>query len=159
VTRDNPGYLLFGKVDEEGTFGITRALRADEADRFPRPVIGLGSHLLVRVDWADGVSEGVAPAIFDPATGQVHVIAEMKESYVGNHVLAATEGPFLRVNTPGDCLNIRASIGLDAPVLTCAADGVLLEDRQDVWERDGVTWLAVSTPEGEPGWAAAEYLR
>jgi hypothetical protein len=41
----------------------------------------------------------------------------------------------------------------------CAADSVLLADRDDLWERDGMTWLAVRTPAGEPGWASADFLR
>ncbi len=74
-------------------------------------------------------------------------------------VTSLVEGPFLRVDAGGDCLNIRSTVGLGAPVLTCAADGVLLGDREDTWERDGVTWLAVRTPDGRSGWASSEYLR
>jgi hypothetical protein len=72
--------------------------------------------------------------------------------------LIVQQGPFLRVNTPGECVNIRKSAGIDAPIVDCAADGVLLFDREDSWERDGVTWLAVRTPAGDLGWASAEFL-
>ncbi len=73
--------------------------------------------------------------------------------------IALVAGPFFRVDAGGDCLNVRTTVGVGAPVLMCAADGVLLGDREDAWERDGMTWLAVRTPDGRSGWASSEYLR
>jgi hypothetical protein len=62
--------------------------------------------------------------------------------------------PPLRVNTPGECLNVRTMPSRDASVLTCAADGVLLRDRG---ETDG-EWVAVEAPGGLVGWVAGELV-
>jgi hypothetical protein len=58
----------------------------------------------------------------------------------------------------GACLNVRAEPGPAAPVLTCAADGVLLQDSGETQEADGATWRRVITPSGIEGWASSRYL-
>ncbi len=77
-----------------------------------------------------------------------------------NYVRAIARGPFARVNTPGDCLNIRAttSVDVNVPPLACAADGVLLEDLAITLEEDGRVWRSVLTPSGIQGWADAAFL-
>ena len=69
-------------------------------------------------------------------------------------------GPLYRVAGAGqgDCLNVRARPSAAAPVLGCYADGVFLQDRGESSEADGLTWVAVSTPDGRPGYASARYL-
>jgi hypothetical protein len=45
-----------------------------------------------------------------------------------------------------------------APVLACAADGVLLRDTSETREADGATWRRVVTPAGVEGWASSQFL-
>jgi hypothetical protein len=137
-----------------------RVLRTDE---LPVIVDALDNQVLVGLQWFEpdapaGHNEGITPTLIDFDTATAYPIAEFREHYIAIIPILAYEGPFLRVNTPGDCLNIRTTVGTNAPVLECAADGVLLGDREDTWERDGVTWLAVRTPAGDIGWASAEFL-
>jgi hypothetical protein len=70
------------------------------------------------------------------------------------------EGPLYRVEGAGegDCLNVRAQPSATSPVLGCYADGVILQDRGETTEADGVTWAAVRTPDGRPGHASAAFL-
>ncbi len=73
----------------------------------------------------------------------------------GPNPVAIMVGPFARVVTPGDCLNVRTAPQTNAEVLGCYADGVLLAVRG---EPDDSDWLAVETPDGRAGWAAKTYL-
>ena len=67
-------------------------------------------------------------------------------------------GPFLRVSLPDGCKNVRAEPGLDAAILDCAAEGVLLRDLGDQAEHGGRTWHNVRTPAGIEGWSSSRYL-
>jgi hypothetical protein len=42
--------------------------------------------------------------------------------------------------------------------LGCYKDGVLFQDRGETRLADGITWVAVASPGGAPGWASAQYL-
>ena len=60
----------------------------------------------------------------------------------------------LRVNTPGDCLNVRADPAASGTVLACAAHGTLLRElAEDVSE-----WVRVVTPAGAEGWVSEQFL-
>jgi hypothetical protein len=80
-----------------------------------------------------------------------------------NHVLGAIRAPVVRVVNTGSCLNIREKPSLDAPVIYCAADGVLLRRQgataDDRWLMVAVPYLPTpDNPEGALGYASAEYL-
>jgi hypothetical protein len=75
-----------------------------------------------------------------------------------NYVRAVLHGPFARVVDTGSCLNVRAEPAIAAPVLACAADGVLLRDTGESREVDGASWRRVITPAGVEGWAQTQYL-
>lgn len=67
-------------------------------------------------------------------------------------------GPFLKVTGSDTCLYVRREPGTNAEPIGCFADLVLLADRQERQQRDGMEWAAVRTPRGEDGWAAVDYL-
>lgn len=68
-------------------------------------------------------------------------------------------GPFARVVSGEDCLNVRVGPSVDAQVLGCYRDGVLLPLRgQSQQTVAGVEWRAVTTPDERAGWASAEFL-
>jgi hypothetical protein len=103
------------------------------------------------------------PALIDMETFTVRPIREpfgMEAPFKSgrNFILAVTHGPFARVVSPGDCLNIRGDPALDAPVLTCAADGVLLQDARITRAAGGRSWRSVITPAGIEGWADLQFL-
>ncbi|MGE5595278.1 MAG: LuxR C-terminal-related transcriptional regulator [Hyphomicrobiales bacterium] len=105
----------------------------------------------------------VETALIDIEHGTVTAIPEVAAGMgIGGNThpftVGATGGPVLRVTNAGDCLNVRAQPDTAAPVLSCYADNVLLRDRGDSREADGITWLAVATPDGREGWASAEFL-
>jgi hypothetical protein len=157
---DSARYIVSGTMAGGRTFLPQRAF---VADRNARLVGALGPRVLASLEWVDPPSsrerlQGISPALLDLDTATIAPIAEFRDRAVGAVPILAAEGPFLRVDTPGDCLNIRAAAGMDASVVACAAHGVLLVDRADSWERDGLTWLAVQTPSGEAGWASAQFL-
>ena len=105
---------------------------------------------------------GLLPAIFDLQAGRVSPIPipflDSPFRNGRNRIQATLRGPFARVASPGDCLNVRAEPGAAAKVVTCAADGVLLRDTGETREQGGATWLRVVTPSGQEGWASAAYL-
>jgi hypothetical protein len=103
------------------------------------------------------------PALIDMETFTIRPIREpfgTEAPFRGgrNFILAVTHGPFARVVSPGDCLNIRGDAALDAPVLTCAADGVLLQDTRVTRAGDGRSWRSVVSLAGIEGWADLQYL-
>lgn len=102
------------------------------------------------------------PALLDLQTSTVHLIRDPfeQEPYKGgrNFVDGLMRGPFVRVVSPGDCVNVRAAPGNNAPVLNCAAHDVLLVDIGGTSEADGQTWRLLRTPQGDEGWAAAQFL-
>ncbi len=102
------------------------------------------------------------PVLIDTGEAEIHPIAEpfLDPAFLGgrNLIRAALHGPFARVVNTGSCLNVRADAGVDAPVVACAADGVLLRHTGETQEADRHTWLHVVTPSGAEGWASAAYL-
>jgi hypothetical protein len=74
-------------------------------------------------------------------------------------------GTFVRVvNTGNTCLNIHSAPGLNAPIIDCAAEGVLLTlgignaQYPNVVDVDGSEWWSVITSSGIEGFASGEYL-
>jgi hypothetical protein len=73
-------------------------------------------------------------------------------------VAAMAQGPFAVVAGAGDCLNMRMAPDPAAAVIDCFPDGVLFRDLDETVEAGGVTWLKISSPAGETGWASVAYL-
>lgn len=102
------------------------------------------------------------PAVYDLETGLIHALALPGILQFGEHLwpfVGLQRGPFLRVSLPGDCKNVRAEPGLDAEILDCAAEGVLLRDLGEQAEHGGRTWLKVRTPAEIEGWSSSRYLQ
>jgi DNA-binding CsgD family transcriptional regulator len=77
----------------------------------------------------------------------------------GQFIRGARQGPFVRVSSDGDCLNNREAAAAAANVIECAPDDALLTARPFPRQTaGGVTWVAVTTLSGTPGWASAEFL-
>ncbi len=99
------------------------------------------------------------PAVFDFDAGRVHPVPRpFVDRYGRNRVVAVVQGPFARVAGTGDCLNIWAEPGPTGRILTCAAEGVLLRDLSEERHVDGGAWLRVTTPGGDEGWVAVEFV-
>ncbi|MCC7365916.1 MAG: helix-turn-helix transcriptional regulator [Dehalococcoidia bacterium] len=104
---------------------------------------------------------GIAPAIVDVATGSIAWLGQFFDvPHCGGarSVVAATTAT-ARVNTPGECLNLRSEPETGA-VLTCAAHGVLLQATGESRTAGGREWVELALP-GAPdrtGWASAEFL-
>jgi DNA-binding CsgD family transcriptional regulator len=99
----------------------------------------LPSHTFWRPSWASGGSTqfagsltvkdiGQVPALVNVDTGEIALVRGPFEALAKqndrNTVLAAQVGPFARVDTPGDCLNLRDDA--TGNVLRCLGDGALL---------------------------------
>ena len=67
-------------------------------------------------------------------------------------------GPFLRVSLRGECKNVRAEPGLDAEILDCAAEGVLLRNLGGQAEHGDRIWRKVKTPAGLEGRASGSHM-
>jgi hypothetical protein len=66
-------------------------------------------------------------------------------------------GDVVRVNTGGDCLNLRAEPGLAGGALACLTDGSLLAVTGSPVNVGGRSWLPVLSGFGE-GWVALSYV-
>lgn len=103
---------------------------------------------------------GTVPALIELDSRRMFVVYEHLRHGVApsrDLLMAVQRGPFARVVNTDGCLNVREFASLDAPVLTCAADGVLL--RYDVpVDQTEPEWLAVTTPAGTRGYASTEFL-
>ena len=170
VSPSGPGSNLLVVLDSEGSL--------DEA-------YSVSSYVTV-TSWLDlragvgNVSEQVSsdsspaftgnlPALIDFTTALINPIPNpfIGEPFVGgrNDVIAVQRGSFARVvNTDNTCLNIHSAPRLDAPILDCSAEGVLLVlgigtgDYPNVVDVDGTPWLSVITPTGADGFASTQYL-
>lgn len=115
----------------------------------------------------DGVAPHL-PVLIDLASGEVTPLLLYGDylfdgAYAGRNIVVAAEvaqAPFARVNTGGDCLNVRQSPSTSSPSVGCFKDGVLLR-----WlggtdqSAEGIDWVPVLTPDGTRGWASAEFLQ
>ncbi len=146
--------------DDDGIFGVS-------ITRWLTETVAIG---WVRVeasaflpDAPEGFVTGV-PAVVDFEAGTVSPIEEFLRFLAtktgGPFPITASIGPFARIVDSDTCLNVRAAPALDpeGAILACYSDGVLLRTTMVSAEGDGRIWLAVTTPNGESGWAAAEFL-
>lgn len=104
----------------------------------------------------------VPAVLVDLATGTFSPMRELAEGldqYQQPFVFSAVRGPVARVAGAGDCLNVREQPSKASTSLGCFRDGVLLQVRgQAEQAADGITWVAVETPDGRAGWASGEFL-
>ncbi len=108
------------------------------------------------------------PVLFRPGSGSIRPLEGPFASFTSdaepdlllgrNWWLASIPGPFARVASGEECLNVRAAPALIAEVRGCWADGVLFRTEGRTEFLDGREWVEVTPPSGEPGWAAAEFL-
>jgi DNA-binding CsgD family transcriptional regulator len=107
------------------------------------------------------------PTFIDFATGTYHRLegpflpgsgSEAALPDGRNWLVDAIEGPFARVTSGEECLNVREAAGQDAAILGCFADGVLFRHDGETQEAGGTAWLHVTTPDGRAGWASTEFL-
>ncbi|TMC00578.1 MAG: SH3 domain-containing protein [Chloroflexi bacterium] len=105
------------------------------------------------------------PALLDLASGEYRLLRDTfvrdqrpYQPYGRSLVDAVQVGRFARVVNTGSCLQIRAEPSSSGEVLDCVADGVLLHDTGESRSGDSGTWIAVTTPSGNQGWASAAFL-
>ncbi|MCK9521190.1 MAG: SH3 domain-containing protein, partial [Dehalococcoidia bacterium] len=102
---------------------------------------------------------GVAPAILDPRAATLAFVAEFFEAGCRGgtqRVLAVQQGVSARVETPGDCLNLREEPSESAAIITCLPHGTLLGFRLGMSPQE--RWWPVISPLGTPGWVDSGYL-
>ncbi|MGH2609535.1 MAG: SH3 domain-containing protein, partial [Tepidiformaceae bacterium] len=106
-----------------------------------------------------GTNSGSAPAIFDTETGVVQFIPDPFLNPAcpgGSHtVIAFQQGDLARVDTPGDCLNVRELPEASAPIITCLPHGAIVRNQGALWHGQ---WTNVTLFDGREGFASVEYL-
>ena len=127
--------------------------------------------LIVTADFAEDRLEspaaetyaGSLPGVLDLDSGGSQPIsspfAEAEFQQGRSEVVATVRGPFARVVNTGGCLNLRAEPTLDAEIVGCLADNVLLLDTGEAARGADVTWLRVVAPLGLEGWASTAFLK
>ena len=75
-----------------------------------------------------------------------------------NALVGAVEGPFLRVTTTTPCVEIRLETDMQSEVLTCAVDGVVVQDLESTITAGAQQWNRVRLLNGREGYAASEFL-
>lgn len=102
------------------------------------------------------------PVIIDLDTATMHQvrglpagIASLDASGAFTFPITAVEGKPRRVKVgSGDCLNVRNQPDTSSPTLGCYVDGVIFLQYGD----SGGAWVNVGAPDGQVGWASAEFL-
>jgi hypothetical protein len=157
LPRDSSGTGYVSEIAPDGTLGRTVTHHGFDLD-----VIGRidDDRVLVRRYFPPQGGIG-ATYILDMRDGSFREVAGLRrDGDVDAYPVAVVRGTFVRVDAPGDCLNLRAGRGTDSPIVSCVADGVLLEPTGDaVTAQDGSRWRPVRTPSGETGFASVDFLR
>jgi hypothetical protein len=147
---------FLSEVDAQGNLGRTvwmerlsvRSIRRLSADL-----------LLLHAFYPDDDRQSGIAAIVDFRQGTIASLEELiGPGSTDAYAETAAVGPFARVRDTGDCLNVREAPSTSAQSLGCFRDGVLLRDRAETRAASGITWAAVATPGGLPGWASTQYL-
>ena len=102
-----------------------------------------------------GPYAGALPGVLDLDSGTMRPISSpfSKVEFQQGHsrIEATVRGPFARVVNTGGCLNLRAEPSLDAEIVGCLSDNVLLLDTGETARGGDVTWLRVVAPLGLEG--------
>ncbi len=104
----------------------------------------------------------VAVVLIDLSSGVALPLPELRaglEQFQQPLIRGAVTGRVARVATGTDCLNVRESPAASATSLGCYRDGVLLFERGETRIEGATTWVAVTAPDGQEGWASAEFLQ
>jgi len=164
-TRDIPGATGPGVGGRFVLARLDRDQHATEAyyqdGEYPVPVVAISTtEILGNVSTPGDAGRRFPAALIDLETRVVHPIPELSPANGSTpFVRAALVGTFARVNTGGSCLNVRENPAKLWDSLGCFYDGVLLRLRTAAEQTaDGISWVAVETPGGRAGWAAAEFL-
>ena len=96
------------------------------------------------------------PAFLELDTGIVSVVRDPFACAIPYSIVVNTGTAHYRVTTPGDCLNVRNRP--DGEVIACVADGVLLRRSGEPDASPEGRWIHVTTPAGQVGWVAPEFL-
>ncbi len=106
--------------------------------------------LPVFVDYLAGTVAPIEPGFF----------LDMYGPWDRKRVVGFVSGPFVRVNTPGDCLNLHEQPSLQSTVVDCVLDGVLLHDLSRWDAAPDPTWAPVLSPWGFAsfGYVSRAYL-
>jgi hypothetical protein len=107
-----------------------------------------------------GVTEaGAVPAILDFASASLRLIGDPFSCEAGAvRAVSAMQGPFLTVETPEDCLNLREAPGVGATTITCLGHGALVRLTTGKTEADGQQRLRVELEGRRSGWVASEFV-
>lgn len=104
----------------------------------------------------------VPAALIDLDSGRILPLRELDEgldTYQQPLVRGTVLGRVARVVAGSDCLNVRETPSEAAASLGCYRDGVLLFDGGETRIEGATTWVAVTTPDGQDGWASAQFLQ
>ena len=175
-----PSYTYVARIDRDGQMREAYALPGDTLwiqGEFRRagdvPPALFGRFRFGSEGGGSGANTSFG-AVLDLATAKVHPLAELTAG-AGGAQFAYVQGLVqlrspehgaqtgsLRVTGTSDCLNVREKPTLDAKVVGCYADGVLLaqaDEQQNFAGSNGITWSLVLTPDGRFGYASTEFLK
>jgi hypothetical protein len=136
-----------------------------------RTALGNIGVLSADIPGQSGEGQRLVPAIIDFEAGTLTPVMLYgpdfwADEYRGrNRITAVDRGPAgartpYVVDAEGDCVNVRAEASLSATVVRCWRHGVVLwAAGEEMVEAHGVTWRAVTGPDGSRGFASAEFLR
>jgi len=160
------GETYLGLFNASGAV-VTQPLRVPSGFDF-RAQLG-DRQLIATVDYtrpgsctAGGVTMGADPAVVDLGAATYAYFGDPffdPNCSRGTQRVIAWAPSTVRVNTPGDCLNVRKQPSASAPIVTCLHDGVLLQmipPPTDTFAGD--SWQFVRLPDSGTGWVAKEYL-
>ncbi|MBI5947098.1 MAG: SH3 domain-containing protein [Chloroflexi bacterium] len=97
---------------------------------------------------ASAAAKGLQYHIYRIPAGATTVVAPTEPPVEGDQAL---------VNTPGDCLRLRAGPGPDQPIITCIPHRNEVTITGAAVKVSGIAWVPVLTQSG-PGWMAQAYL-
>jgi hypothetical protein len=157
----HPVTVYLGRVDSKGKPIELFTSAPIDLTVYRLPFLAATDLLLTNVDLHATSGFDVPAALVDLRTGLVEPVRDLSGGLTGSQqplVVGALPGPVLRVVTGSDCLNVRQNPSATATTRGCFKDGVLLADRGQTTVADGATWVAVTTPLGDPGWASSDFL-
>ncbi|MBI5949303.1 MAG: hypothetical protein HY875_14290 [Chloroflexi bacterium] len=146
--------LIIGTFASDGTLKTSYTWAANQD---LQPVRLAGVNTVAGSVQTESSNNAMHGAIIDLATNTIRPLPDLDDRS-STFTVSTVAGPFLRVTSAGDCLNVREQPSTSAAVVGCYADNVVFKDGGESKQADGKTWLAVETPTGKPGWAVADYL-
>jgi hypothetical protein len=165
IPGDGAGPSLFVALDSSGrpTQGLITNVDGVSFGTNVTSSAWLGTAILPLAAGEQGIpgNDNERAVLIDGETGLMHPVKGLPdyESPLWGHFsyprLALT-GDFWRVDTGTDCLNVRTAASASSASLGCFASGVLLRAR-DASAPAG--WKAVTTPDGQDGFASTVYLK